>query len=181
MLCPFSVQSGKKIKDNFEKEKVQKVIKELEQTNQLTNDETKEKINLNFTAYSKNLKQNLENMFSELNRGDFITSKQMYNDTLKLFYVKIRKVHKGHLIFVTDGNGNPVRHRIKMSDFDERSRFYQPKERVKRIEFADGNSKFLFDLIRLIPNYQDKYNFKKKKELIKKRRNDQRIKKIFVA
>jgi len=66
--------TGKKIKDNFEKEKVQKFIMELEQTYQLKNDEPKEKINLKFTAYSKNLKQNLENLFTELNRVDFITT-----------------------------------------------------------------------------------------------------------
>lgn len=83
-------QSGKKIKDNFEKEKVQKFIKELEQTYQLKNDEPKEKIDLKFTAYSKNLKQNLESLFTELNRMDFITNKLMYNDALKLFHIEIR-------------------------------------------------------------------------------------------
>jgi hypothetical protein len=88
--------TGKKIKDNFEKEKVQKFIKELEQTYQLKNDGPKEKIDLKFTAYSKNLKQNLENLFTELNRMDFINSKQMYNDALKLFHIEIRQVQKGH-------------------------------------------------------------------------------------
>ncbi len=123
-------QSGKKIKDNFEKEKVQKFIKELEQTYQLKNDDPKEKIDLKFTAYSKNLKQNLENLFAELNRMDFITNKQMYNDALKLFHIEIRQVQKGHLVFVTDGIGNPIRHPIKMSDFEERPRFYLSEQRT---------------------------------------------------
>lgn len=182
-------QTGKKIKDNFEKEKVKKFIKELEQTYQLTNNEPKEKINLKFTAYSKNLKQNLENLFTELNRMDFITSKQMYNDALKLFHIEIRQVQKGHLVFVTDGNENPIRHPIKMSDFQERPRFYQSKGKGEKIEPANGytidkpdndiknrsaNSRMLADLLRLIPNYSDKNSHRKKKQLIKKRRIGQR-------
>ena len=182
-------QSGKKIKDSYEKEKVQKFIKEMEQTYQLKNDDPKEKIDLKFTAYSKNLKQNLENLFTELNRMDFITNKQMYDDALKLFHIEIRQVQKGHLVFVTDGNGNPVRHPIKMSDFEERPRFYQLKEKAEKIELPNGytmdksdnsiknhqgNSKMLVDLLRLIPNYSDKNGFRKKKQMIKKRRIGQR-------
>ena len=179
-------QSGKKIKDNFEKEKVQEFIKELEQTYQLKNDEPKEKINLKFTAYSKNLKQNLENLFTELNQMDFITSKQMYNDALKLFHIEIRSVQKGHLIIVTDGNGNPVRHPIKMSDFEERPKFYQSAGKSEKIEltggqrlndskeYYQGNYRLLADLLRLIPNYSDKNSFRKKKHLIKKRRKEHR-------
>jgi hypothetical protein len=182
-------QSGKKIKDNFEKEKVQKFLKELEQTYQLMNDEPKEKVNLRFTEYSKNLKQNLENLFTELNRMDFITSKQMYNDALKLFHIEIRQVQKGHLIFVTDGNGNPIRHPIKMSDFVERPRFYKVKGTAEGIVLSNGysidkldndfnnkqgNSRMLVDLLRLIPNYQEKNNLKKKKQIIKRKHGGQR-------
>ena len=182
-------QSGKKIKDNFEKEKVQKFIKDLEQTYKLTKDDPTEKINLKFTAYSKNLKQNLDNLFMELNRMDFITNKQMYNDALRLFHIEIRQVQKGHLVLVTDGNGNPVRHPIKMSDFEERPRFYQSKGKTERIELANKysidksdndiknrveNSRMLIDLLRLIPNYSDKNNFRKKKHFIKDRKKGQR-------
>ena len=176
-------RSGKKIKDNFEKEKVQKFIKELEQTYLLKNDDPKEKIDLKFTAYSKNLKQNLENLFSELNQMDFITSKQMYNDALKQFHIQIRQVQKGHLIFVTDGNENPIRHPIKLSDFLEKPRFYESKEKAENIGLANGyttdkfgntiknyqgNSRMLVDLLRLIPSYSDKNSFRKKKQMIKK-------------
>lgn len=181
-------QSGKKIKDNFEKEKVQKFIKALEQTYQLTNNEPKEKINLKFTAYSKNLKQNLESLFVELNRMDFITSKPMYNDALRLFHVEIRQVQKGHLVFVTDEIGNPIRHPVKMSDFEERPRFYQAKGKAEKVELPDGqsidksdhakenrknNSRMLFDLLRLLPSYSDKNSFRKKKHLIKRMRKGQ--------
>ncbi len=182
-------QTGKKIKDNFEKEKVQKFIKELEQTYQLKNDEPKEKINLKFTTTSKNLKQNLENLFAELNQMDFISSKQMYNDALKLFHIEIRQVKNGHLVFVTDGNGTPVRHPIKMSDFEERPRFYQSENISKKIGQSDShsfnntanskemrlvNSRTLLNLLRLIPHYPDKNNFNRKKQLMKKRRKWQR-------
>ena len=177
-------QTGKKIKDNFEKEKVQKFIKELEQTYQLKNDDPKEKINLKFTAYSKNLKQSLENLFTELNRMDFINNMQMYNDALKLFHIEIRQVLKGHLVFVTDGNGNPVRHPIKMSDFEERPRYYQTKGKSKKngldnnyLLYKESNStinvnkcKTLFDFLRLLPDYSERNNFRKKKQIIKRRR-----------
>ena len=119
---------------------------------------------------------------------DFINNKQMYNDALKLFHVKIRQVQKGHLVFVTNGTGNPVRHLIKMSDFEIRPRFYQAKGKGEKIGQNDNNFKdnsefafkfcpedfrVLFDLLRLIPNYSEKNNFRKKKQLIKKRRRGQ--------
>jgi hypothetical protein len=186
-------QTGKKIKDNFEKEKVQKFIKELEQTYQLTNVEPKEKINLRFSATSKNLKQNIENLFRELNRMDFITSKQMYNDALRLFHIEIRETKRGLLIFVTDGKSNPIRHPIRMSDFEERPRFYQSKGNSMKIGQTDnhitdgqsfektnipkerqGNYSLLFDLLRLIPNYSNKNNFRSKRQLIKIRKRRQR-------
>ena len=185
-------QTGKKIKDNFEKEKVQKFIKEIEQTYKLTNDEPKEKINLKFTAYSKNLKQNLESLFAELNRMDFITSKQMYNDALKLFHIEIRQVPKGNLVFVTDGIGNPIRHPIKMSDFEERPKFYQSNGKAEKKGQDDLNlnkttilkenhnrSRLLIDLLRLIPNYSDKNSFRNKKRMIKNRKKGQKSSRIY--
>ncbi len=135
-------QTGKKNKDNFEKEKVQKFIKELEQTYQFKNDEPKEKINLKFTAYCKNLKQNLESLFTELNRMDFITSKQMYNDALKLFHIEIKAANKGYLIFVTDGSGNPIRHPVKLSDFQEKPRFYESKGQAGKVKQDSFNRQF---------------------------------------
>lgn len=116
-------QTGKKIKDNFEKDKVQTFIKELEQKYQLTKDEPKEKINLRFTSTSKNLKQNVESLFGELNRMEFLTSKEMYDQALKLFNVEVRKAGRGYAVFVTDENGSPVRHPMRMMDFQEKARF----------------------------------------------------------
>ena len=123
-------ETGKKIKDNYEKEKTQRFIKGLEEKYQLTKDENPDKLNFRFSNSSKDLKQNLENLFGQLNRMDFITSKEMYDQALKLFQVEIRKAGRGHLVFVTDENGNPVRHPIKMSDFQERPRFHLYEQRT---------------------------------------------------
>ncbi len=116
--------TGKKIKDSYEKEKTQRFIKNMEQKYQLTKDDTQEKLNYRFSGSSKNLKQNLESLFGQLNRMEFITSKELYDQALGLFQVEIRKAGRGHMVFVTDENGNPVRHPVRMSDFEERPRFY---------------------------------------------------------
>jgi hypothetical protein len=113
----------------------------------------------------------------------------MYNDVLKLFHIEIRQVQKGYLVFVTDGNGNPIRHPIRMSDFEEIPRFYPSKgnaEGIKLItdhsmEKSDndiknrvGDLRILVDLLRLIPNYSDKNSFRKKKQMLKNKRKEQR-------
>ncbi len=138
--------TGKKIKDSYEKEKTQRFIKDLEQKYQLTNDDTQEKLNYRFSGSSKNLKQNLGSLFSQLNRMEFITSKELYDQALGLFQVEIRKAGRGHLVFVTDENGNPVRHPVRMSDFEERPRFYlsetlkhdQMQSRYHKIRFPEN-------------------------------------------
>jgi hypothetical protein len=117
-------ETGKKIKDNYEKEKTQRFIKDLEQKYQLTKDDNPQKLNFRFSNSSKDLKQNLENLFGQLNRMEFITSKEMYDQALKLFQVEIRKAGRGHLVFVNDENGNSIRHPVKMSNFEERPKFY---------------------------------------------------------
>lgn len=117
-------ETGKKIKDNYEKEKTQRFIKDLEQKYQLTKDDNPEKLNFRFSNSSKDLKQNLENLFGQLNRMEFITSKETYDQALGLFQVEIRKAGRGHLVFIVDENGNPIRHPVKMSDFQERPKFY---------------------------------------------------------
>lgn len=176
-------QTGKKIKDNFEKDKVQEFIKVMEQKYQLTKDEPQEKVNLRFTAYSKNLKQNLESLFRELNKMDFITSKPMYDDALKLFHIEIKSANKGYLIFVTDEHGNAVRYPMKMSEFEEKPRFYQWKGKVEELGIMTHNLekmniskenqnsyRMLVDLLRLIPKSQNQLTFNKHKLKHKKHR-----------
>ena len=116
--------TGKKITDSYEKEKTQRFIKDLEHKYQLTKDDNPEKLNFRFSNSSKDLKQNLENLFGQLNRMEFIISKEMYDQALGLFQVEVRKTGRGHLVFVTDENGNPIRHPVKMPDFQEKPKFY---------------------------------------------------------
>ena len=174
-------ETGKKIKDNYEKEKTQRFIKDLEQKYQLTKDENPEKLNFRFSNSSKDLKQNLENLFGQLNRMEFITSKDMYDQALGLFQVEIRKAGRGHLVFVTDENGNPIRHPVKMSDFLEKPKFYLSEQRTvdqhskQRLDsdqtgLVSGvlKSLVLKELIRQVGSHQQKkeqrLRFQKKKE-----------------
>ena len=120
--------TGKKIRDGYEKDKMQKFVKELEQKYQLKQEVPKELMSLKFTASSGNLKQNLESLFSQLNRMEFITSKEQYDQALKLFNVEIRKAGQGHMVFVTNKNGAMIRHPMKLSAFDERPNFYLSRQ-----------------------------------------------------
>ena len=129
-------ETGKKIKDNYEKEKTQRFIKELEQKYQLTKDDNPEKLNFRFSNSSKDLKQNLENLFGQLNRMEFITSKEMYDQALRLFNVEIRKSRRGYSVFVTDENGKPIRHPMKMGDFEEKPRFHLLEQQAKNKHFG---------------------------------------------
>ena len=117
--------TGKKIRDGYEKDKMQKFVKDLEQKYQLKQEVPEELMNLKFSASSKNLQQNLENLFKQVNRMEFITSKEMYDQALRLFQVEIKRAGRGYLVFVTDEQGNLIRHPVKMSDFKERPRFYE--------------------------------------------------------
>jgi hypothetical protein len=117
-------ETGRKIKDNFEKKKMQEFIKNLEQKYQLTQTEKKEIPDFKFSPRSRNIKQNLENLFKHLNQVPEITSKEMYSEALKLFNVEIRKSGRGHIVVVTDDIGNPIRYPIRLSNFKEGPKFY---------------------------------------------------------
>ena len=108
----------------------------------------------------------------------------MYDDALRLFHIEIRPANKGHLIFVTDGNGNPVRHPIKMSDFEKRPWFYQsqleseksklfntkPSMRANSMLERMENYKFINNLLRIIPNYKDDESVRNKQSIMKRTR-----------
>ena len=117
-------QTGKKIRDDYEKEKVQRFIKSMEQKYDLTKEPNPEQSNLKFSAGSRNLKRNLESLFYQLNQIESITTKRLYDKSLELFNVEIRRAGRGHVVFVTDGNGNSVRSPIRLSEFEERPKFY---------------------------------------------------------
>ena len=117
-------QTGKKIKDNYEKEKTQRFIKSLEQKYDLTKEQNQVQSNLKFSAGSRNLKQNLESLFYQLNQIESISTKQLYDKSLELFNVEVRRSGRGHVVFITDEIGNPMRYPIRLSEFEERPRFY---------------------------------------------------------
>ncbi len=49
---------------------------------------------------------------------------------VNLFHIEIKQAYTGHLIFITDEQGNPIRYPIKMSDFKERPKFYESEMKV---------------------------------------------------
>jgi len=127
------LQTGKKIKDNYEKQKMQKFIKSLEEKYQFTQKETPEQSNFRFSAKSRNYKQNLENLFKHLNGLNEITSKEMYDQALKIFNIEIKKSGRGHVILVCDENGNPIRYPIRLSHFKEKPKFYLSENQEKSL------------------------------------------------
>jgi len=129
-------QNGKKIKDNYEKEKTQRFIKSLEQKYDLSKEQNQVQSNLKFSAGSRNLKQNLESLFYQLNQIESISTKQLYNKSLELFNVEVRKSGRGHVVFITDENGSPVRYPIRLSEFEERPRFYLSKSAEKELQIT---------------------------------------------
>ena len=165
----IDITTGKKIRDDYEKEKVQRFIKSLEQKYDLKKELNKEQPNLKFSAGSSNLKKNLESLFYQLNQMESITSKQLYNKSLELFNVEIRRSGRGHVVFVTDGNGNPVRYPIRLSEFEERPRFYVsfktqqevqiPKPVIDKFQLAQWGR----DLNRLVERSKRQENNKKER------------------
>ena len=67
-------QTGKKIRDNYEKEKTQRFIRSLEQKYDLTKEPNQQQTDLKFSAGSRNLKRNLESLFYQLNQIESITT-----------------------------------------------------------------------------------------------------------
>jgi hypothetical protein len=92
-----------------------------------------------FSPRSRNIKQNLENLFKHLNSLEEITSKEMYNEALKLFNVEIKKSGRGHIVLVTDGEGNPIRYPIRFSHFKERPKFFYRKK--KNLKMSNPSKK----------------------------------------
>jgi hypothetical protein len=129
-------ETGRKIKDNYEKEKLQRFVKNLEEKYQLTQKTTKEQTVFRFSPHSRNIKQNLENLFKHLNSLEEITSKDAYTEALKLFNVEIKKSGRGHVVLVTDGAGNPIRYPIRLSNFKERPRIYVSAKIEKTVEIS---------------------------------------------
>ncbi len=177
-------QTGKKIRDNYEKEKVQRFIKSLEQKYDLTKELDREQTNLKFSDGSSNLKRNLESLFYQLNQIESIITKQLYDKSLELFNVEIRKSGRGHIVVVTDGEGKPIRYPIRLSNFKEKPKFYKMEQQKKNLEkdnfkkeidqkedisgFWKMNSKFQKELMKqLVIHLTNDFQMKDKKYRLK--------------
>ncbi|MCG8600500.1 MAG: relaxase/mobilization nuclease domain-containing protein [Verrucomicrobiales bacterium] len=125
--------SGKKIKDSNERQKVQQFINELNQKYGLKGKYEREELVFRFSPRSRNIKQSLEELFQYFNGLDEITSKELYEEALRLFNVEIRKSRRGHIVVVTDEIGNLIRYPICLSNFKNCPEFYaSSNERVRK-------------------------------------------------
>ncbi len=166
--------TGRKIKDNYEREKLQRFVKSMEEKYQLIQKTSKDEPVFRFSPRSRNIKQNLENLFKHLNSLEEITSNEAYNEALKLFNVEIKKSGRGHIVLVTDGAGNPIRYPIRLSKFKEKPKFFLSKKEELDIKTRDEKENFsqknqeaalsfsiIRNLVRLIPeNYSKERNQK---------------------
>lgn len=146
-------QTGKKIKDNYERQKMQRFVKKLEVKYQLNHKDAKQQSEFRFSPRSRNIKQNLENLFQHLNGLKEITSKEMYDEALKIFNVEIKKSGRGHVFLVTDVEENPVRYPIWLSKFKEKPKFYlNESKKLSAGKIGIGNkpvSKESFDKVQM--------------------------------
>lgn len=173
-------KTGKKIKDNHERQKVQNFIKELEIRHKLDNKNRKEKPVFKFSARSRNIKQSLEHLFLHLNLMETLTSKDLYDETLKLFNVEIRKSGRGQTVVVTDGKGKVIRYPIRLSKFKEKPKFYQKEKQQidkreqiseeRKIRKADFKSDFLKELLWQIRLKDQNQEMRKKYRIRSKRK-----------
>ncbi|AHW61532.1 Relaxase/Mobilisation nuclease domain-containing protein [Draconibacterium orientale] len=162
-------QTGKKIKDNYEKEKTQRFIKSLEQKYDLTREQNQVESNLKFSASSRNLTQNLESLFYQLNHIESISSKLLYDKSLELFNVEVRRSERGHVVFVTDEIGNPIRYPIRLSEFEERPRFHhsQSAEQEQQVASPMINEFHLAQWARDVNRLIERSNRRKKEPTMK--------------
>lgn len=98
----IDMQTGKKIKDNFEKGRAQKFIKEFEQTYLLDNDDPKEKINLKFTATCKIWSRILKTFSLNSSGCILLPVNECIMMPCSCFIMKL-VWFKRHFAFITDG------------------------------------------------------------------------------
>src|SRR5665647_2687610 len=98
-------ETGKKIKDNYEQEKMQRFIQGLQQKYDLKQEEPKSQLRQNdFTlnATCSDLKARVEGIFRLLNQSSGIESETMYHDILKAFNLEVKRSGRGEVVVVTD-------------------------------------------------------------------------------
>jgi len=135
-------ETGKKIKDNYEQEKMQRFIQGLQQKYDLKQEEPKSQLRQNdFTlnATCSDLKARVEGIFRLLNQSSGIESETMYHDILKAFNLEVKRSGRGEVVQVTDNDGKIIRNPLRMSELKERIKILetdnrQEKELVRQIE-----------------------------------------------
>jgi len=118
-----------KIKDNFERIKMQRFLHQLEEKYNLPQKEKPQEINFRFSARSRNIKQSLENLFQYLNGIEELFTKDLYNQALLTFKVEVQKSGRGHIVVVLGDDGKPARYPIRLSNFKNKPRFYSKENK----------------------------------------------------
>ena len=135
-------ETGKKIKDNYEQEKMQRFIQGLEQKYNLKQEEPKTQLRQNefmLNATCSDLKARIEGIFKLLNQSTGIDNETMYHDILRAFNLEVKPSGKGEVILVTDNDGKIIRNPLRMSELKERIKISETdnrpeKELVKQVE-----------------------------------------------
>jgi hypothetical protein len=134
--------TGKKIKDNYEQEKMQRFIQGLEQKYDLKQEEPKSQLRQNdfmLNATCSDLKARVEGIFKLLNQSTGIVNETMYHDILRAFNLEVQRSGKGSVVQVTDNDGKIIRNPLRMSDIKEKIKIPETenrpeKELVKQVE-----------------------------------------------
>jgi hypothetical protein len=134
--------TGKKIKDNYEQEKMQRFIQVLEQKYGLKQEEPKSQLRQNdfmLNATCSDLKARVEGIFKLLNQSTGIDNETMYHDILSSFNLEVQRSGKGSVVQITDNDGKIIRNPLRMSDIKERMKIQETdnrpdKELVKQVE-----------------------------------------------
>src|SRR5665647_137950 len=134
--------TGKKIKDNYEQQKMQRFILGLEQKYDRKQEEPKTQLSQNdfmLNATCSDLKARVEGIFRLLNQSSGIESETMYHDILKAFNLEVKQSGKGEVILVTYNDGKIIRNPLRMSELKERIKIPETenrpeKELVKQVE-----------------------------------------------
>ena len=126
-----------KIKDNFERLKMQRFLHQLEEKYNLPLKEKPQEINFRFSARSRNIKENLENLFKHLNERDELTTKNLYDQALLTFNVEVQKSGRGHIVVVLGDDGKPARYPIRLSKFKNKPKFYFKENRLAEHETVE--------------------------------------------
>ncbi|NEW81690.1 MAG: relaxase/mobilization nuclease domain-containing protein [Mariniphaga sp.] len=135
-------ETFKKVKDNYEQEKMQRFIRGLEQKYDLKQEEPKSQLRQNdfmLNATCSDLKARIEVIFKLLNQSAGIDNKTMYHDILSSFNLEVIRSGKGSVVLVMNNDGKIIRNPLRMSDFKERIKISETnnkpdKELVKQVE-----------------------------------------------